>query len=528
MSTRRVTAGTRRTQHGWASAPEFDELRGLNGNAVAFKAALISDTRARELLFFLQAQSLREGGIKRIANELMETFPERLASPTMFKIGCKPGRRLSQKERDAIDRELHGGQDTTWDLLHSEEDRDREHCQSTAGDFLRECRDIAEDDLEQFIERLCCDPKLFVTNEDAEARHYRKLAEKALEESGHENPTSYFTEAQLCYFHDVLGSLFEYQQRHEDQVRSDFVETSIGSVAFEALDYALATGRSALIEGNAGIGKSTSLKAWTQLHLGRARFIQLRGITHRTGFFQELAKVFGIARGSGLSASKIQIRVENFLQRTKLMLVIDEAQYIFEAGNRVTRPPELVNWLMTACYNEGIPFVLSATSEFRERRAIVEKNTTWQSEQLRRRIRRFFALPNVPTKDDLTRVAQKLIPDLGRDAVNYVVGYSLVSKQFFQGITDAIEDARLIATRAGRTEIRFVDLKAAIQDWRSPSDAALQRVFAPAPADKRQRGSRSVPPLIVEEDSSDVQDSCNRLSGPLNASAGREILLTPA
>jgi hypothetical protein len=343
-----------------------------------------------------------------------------------------------------------------------------------------------------------------------------------------------FETARLDYFQEALAALFEYKRRHEQQARDNFVETSIGRVVFEALDYALKTGRSALIEGDSGIGKTASIQAWAETHLGQARHIQLKGITHRTGFFREVARAFGIARGSGFSSSKIQIRVEQFLQRTKMMLIFDEGQYLLPSGNRVSTPPELINWLNTACYNEGVPFVISATSEFRDRRAIVEKNTTWQSEQLRRRIRRFFPLPSVPTKEDLRRVACKLLPDVSREEIDYVVGYSLVSKGFFQAITNAIEDARLIATTAGHAEIKFSDLKAAIQDWRSPSDAALQRVFENQPARRRGRpartgqatgteshadapGARSVPVLPP------VEEPLNRLSRGFNPAERREI-----
>ncbi len=515
-STRRVQPGERRVQNGWASASEFDELRGLNGNAVAFKAALFDDPKKQQLLYFLQALSLREGGIKRIARELLEMFPERIGTPKMVEIGCRPGKRLTQAERDEIDEELHSTS-AVWDILHRKGDPEREHCKSTAEDFCKECRSLADSNLDEFIERLCCDPKLPVTDDPEERCRYREIVRIVLEDAGRgeEAPTGLET-ARPRYFQDVLDTLFEYQRRFEKQVRGNFVETSIGSVVFEALDYALETGRSALIEGDSGIGKTTTIKAWCELHLGQARHVQLKGITHRTGFFREVARALGIARGGGLSASKVQMRVEQFLQRTKMMLVIDEGQYLLPSGNRVATPPELINWLNTACYNEGVPFVISATSEFRDRRAIVEKNTTWNSEQLRRRIRRFFTLPSVPTKEDLRRVACKLLPAVSREAIDYVVGYSLASKGFFQAITNAIEDAHLIASRAGRAEIKFSDLKAAIQDWRSPSDAALQRVFENQPKGRRGRAAgadvetASVPVLPPFE------EPLSRLSRPVN------------
>jgi len=491
-STRRVQSGARRAQNGWASALEFEELRGLNGGAVAFKAALIDDPKKQQLLFFLQALSLRTGGLKRIARELLEMFPERIGTPTMIKVGCHPGKRLTQAERDEIHNELHGPDDI-WDILaECGESKQIPHCQSTAAEFYDACRSSTESTLDEFIERLCCDPRLAVTDDPKDTGRYGDRMRLALKDSGDESERETGIEfARLDCFDDVLGALFEYKRRHEQQARDKFVETSIGRIVFEALDYAIETGRSALIEGDSGLGKTTAIKAWAELHLAQARHIQLKGITHRTGFFREVARAFGIARGDGFSSSKIQIRVEQFLQRTKMMLIFDEGQYLLPSGNRVSTPPELINWLNTACYNEGVPFVISATSEFRDRRAIVEKNTTWQSEQLRRRIRRYFSLPSVPTKEDLRSVACKLLPDVSREAIDYVVGYSLVSKGFFQAITNAIEDAQLIARRAGRAELNFSDLKAAIQDWRSPSDTALQRVFETPPAQASRRGQRA-------------------------------------
>jgi hypothetical protein len=121
-----------------------------------------------------------------------------------------------------------------------------------------------------------------------------------------------------------------------------------------------------------------------------------------------------------------------------------------------------------------------------------------------------------------------LLPAVSREAIDYVVGYSLASKGFFQAITNAIEDARLIATRAGRAEIKFSDLKAAIQNWRSPSDAALQRVFENRPKGRCGRASgadvqaQSVPVLLP------VEEPLNRLLRPVNSADRREISSVPA
>lgn len=529
-STRRVKQGMRREQNGWASAPEFEDLRGLNGTAVAMKAELFDDPKTKELLYFLQGVSLQPGGLKRIARELLEMFPERIGSATMIKIGCKPGKKLTQEQRDDIEEELHFTDTTRMLLLRADEPDVREHCQKSAEEFIAECRERAENGLESFIERICCDPSIAPVSEEKAREHYQKAARNVVEETDTwGRPKMLYVEnAEVCYFHDLPGALHEYKQRYQEKLRAYFVETSIGRVVFDGLEYALERG-AAFIEGNSGFGKTTALEAWCNMHAGRARLVKLKGITHRTGFFRELARACGVAQGVGLSPGKIQLRVEHFLQRSKLMLVIDEGQYLMPPGNRVYTPPELINWLMTACFNEGIPYAISATAEFRKRRAIVEKNTTWQSEQLRRRLGRFFPLPDKPTKEDLLRVAEKRLPGQSRSAVELVAGYAMASGGYFQAITDAIEDAKLIARRDGREKLTFADLKTAIMDWRSPSDSALQRVFEEKP--KTRRTGR--PPFVqdaapvesAEPENDRLKERLNDRCAPFKEPVRQEISL---
>lgn len=533
MNTRRVEDGQRRRQNGWASASEYDVLRGLNGTAVAFKAALQDGAEKRELLYALQAFSLRDGGVKRIARELLEMCPERIGTPTMHKIGCKAGKRLTDDQSDAISGELfndHAERALRAAIRHEAEAKDIR----TAEEWIEVCRDQAESSMADFIEELCCDPKMEVAAQSEAARSYRKVVNIVLDDARdlmESNPRMAkdrpdlestlnkardFRFAELPYFHDVLGALQEYVRRHSEQVRRNHVETSIGKIVFEALDYVVATGRSALVEGNSGFGKTTAAKAWCEMHPGQARYVQLSGITARTVFFRKLAKALGVASGGGMSSGKVQARVEDFLQRTKLMLVIDEGQYLWPQGKRIVAHPELINWLNTACYNEGVPFLISATKQFTLRRQVIERQTDWSSEQSRRRIRKVFPLPDAPTTADLRSVARKLLGALGivgETAVEFVVGYAMASRGYFQTITDAIEDAELIARRAGRDRITAKDLQTAVKEWRAPSDAALQRVFDSKPVNTRH-GSR----VTATEEFEPAEPPLNE---PLNRHLGR-------
>ena len=112
----------------------------------------------------------------------------------------------------------------------------------------------------------------------------------------------------------------------------------------------------------------------------------------------------------------MQIIVEEFFRRTRLMLVIDEAHYLWPQHERIYSTPELINWVNTALVNQQVPVALICTDQFAKLKARVEKQTGWTSEQLEHRVSRYKKLPNTPTKADLEAVAAKLLGVGSRDA----------------------------------------------------------------------------------------------------------------
>lgn len=288
----------------------------------------------------------------------------------------------------------------------------------------------------------------------------------------------------IRYFHDVVGALFKYREAHATRILKDFVQTSISKQIVSVLDSALARRKWALIRGNPGIGKTESLKAWCDAHRGESRYLSLTGINHRTAFFRELAKALGLPHTAALSASKVQVRVEDYLERSQLLLVIDEAQYLFPQQKRIHSHPELVNWLMTSCFNRGVPVVMSATLEFDRRRQAVEAQTTWSAEQFSRRIKRAITITDPPTLKDLQAVTESWLPRAPAPLNKYIVGYAMASKRFFDGVEEVIEDAELVARGDGREEIVVADEEEAIAVHRVPSDASLKRAFVDDPPPK--------------------------------------------
>lgn len=274
-----------------------------------------------------------------------------------------------------------------------------------------------------------------------------------------------------------------------------FVFTTVAHEIFETLDHALAIRKMVVIEGDSGCGKTTAAEAWCAQHQGEARFVSLSGITQKTGFFQKLASAAGLA-ASQRKAIEMQRRVEEFFRRTRLMLVIDEAHYLFPEHHQRSRTPELVNWVNTALVNQRVPVALICTDQFAQRKARTKQCTGWTSEQLEHRVKRYKKLSSVPTKGDLEAVAARLLrmrwseaeqawtvrgPRPPRDFVNMVVGYALTSKLRLPAVADTVGETQYQARLNQDGQISARDIQRALFGYRIPSDGALQRAFAPRP-----------------------------------------------
>lgn len=431
-STRRAPQGSAISYERYMSSPEFAQLRGIPGTAVAAKAQLCIDARKRSLLFFLQSLSIKEGGLRLVARALLERLPSFEVEP-----------------------------------------------------------------LTDFLVELCINPMVGLSNKTTSD------------------------------FDRVINTLRDFQDDYEAKVQSDFVLTTIGREIFETLDHALAIGKMVVIEGESGIGKTTAIEAWCAAHQGRARFISLCGITHKTGFFRKLAGAIGLAAAKG-KAMDMQVRVEEFLRKTGLMLVIDEAHYLWPQYQRSYSSPDLIDWVNTALVNHSVPVALVCTDQFAKLKTRVEKQTGWASEQLEHRVKRYKKLSSTPTEEDLEGVAAKLLamrwnshdqrwnasgPTPQRDFIKMVVGYALTCKMRLPAVANTVEEARYQARKSGRSNVRATDIRTALLDYQIPSDEALQQAFE-RPISRSGRSS------IVRSPQSEVnaslQSRCNGVASPLH------------
>jgi hypothetical protein len=430
-STRHAPQGSAISYERYMSSPEYAELRGIPGTAVAAKAQLCIDARKRSLLFFLQALSLK-GGLHLVARALRERLPS-----------------------------------------------------------------FSEETLTESLVELCINPKVEFSNEPAFG------------------------------FDRVIEALRDFQDDYESKVKSDFVLTTIGREIFETLDHALAIGKMVVIEGESGTGKTTAAQAWCAAHQGQVRFISLSGIIHKTGFFRNLASAIGLAAAKS-KAIEMQVRVEDFFRKTRLMLVIDEAHYLWPQYQRSYSSPELIDWVNTGLVNHHVPVALICTDQFAKLKTRVEKQTGWTSEQLEHRVKRYKALSKTPTKEDLEAVTAKLLamtwnsleerwngpgPAAHPDVIKIVVGYALTCKMRLPAVANTIEEARYQARSQGRSHIIAVDIRTALLDYQIPSDEALQQAFERPTSCS---GNSSVVRNPQSGVGANLQSRCNRIATALH------------
>ena len=191
------------------------------------------------------------------------------------------------------------------------------------------------------------------------------------------------------------------------------------------------------------------------------------------GFFRAIARSLGVSINLNSKAQQLRDRIEDVLQTGQLMLVLDEAHYLWPQTNYRGALPARVNWLMTALVNGGVPVALVTTPQFIRTQKEIEKRTCWTSEQFIGRIGHYEKLPEALTTADLIAVAQAVLPTGSAQTIELLASYAQSSAKYLAGIEAVVARARFVAARERRGKIGFADIKRAIQESVIPSDTAL-------------------------------------------------------
>lgn len=259
-----------------------------------------------------------------------------------------------------------------------------------------------------------------------------------------------------------------------------------------------------MVNGIEGIGKSEAMRNWCACHLGQARYLDLTGInSSKTAFFREIASALGLPCSESLNTGQLQSRVESMLQLSGLMLCIDEAHFMFKRTERSKAAPEQIDWIDTALCNRGIPVGLSCTPQFITSMQNVERRTGWNSGQFKRRLKRVANLPDKPTREDLEKVIQRLLPAVRASVHKLAVGYAgSQAEHHLDALVDAVNEAKEIARMNGRECVTYADMDAALKGTVSAAQLAKTAIFTNSSSAERGKRKRVCKPAaeVLQDD----------------------------
>lgn len=482
-NTRYASPGAELRQGKYASSPELRE--GLLANLVTKRCRATSNQEERRLIQALQWLSHQEGGLTKVAKELVDANPSRIVTPGMLSIRGRGG--VYSGEESALVRgelPISLQEDfplcrfpTPMDCLAGNDSLNAPDPHAPEGypsaDFRRVCREAAVEGLADWLADVCLNPAV-----------------------------SLMDLSRPWYFRELGKAVGEYLAGLTNQTGGRFVRTELTRAVFDTLDYGLETRCMVVVEGLARTGKTFAASAWCDLHPGRVRYVQVPSTGDDIGFFRAVSEGLGSSSGSCLKATQMREKIEDTLRGGEIMVVFDEAHYLLPQRNLRYAIPNRLNWVMTALVNRGVPVALVTTPQFSRSQRAIEQKTGWASEQFIGRIGHWQRLPDRLSETDLQAISRHLLPNGDGKSIEALVAYAQASSKYLAGIESAARHARYLAAKAGRDTVSFLDVKDAIQGGVIPSDTALAMAFGavrecgvPKMPNRHQMSGRKVIPV---------------------------------
>lgn len=533
-------------QSRYASNPEFE--RGLLGNLVAKRAALLDDAADRELIWFVHYLSHQAGGLAVITSELIGRYSDRIGTATMATIKKTGSQNYTADEIRKIRLEIPAELRHKFPLkgeLKSQirELRTKHDRLASSAEIARALRAFAEESFQSdSYEKMVTGAREEIENKDQleASKHpagysvsalrdfclrvakdgvetqYDCPATPNLERALQEmclNPEWNFSAGGPWYFRQLTATLRDYLIAWV-KLNAGGVETKLGRMVADEFDYTVQSRCLSLLSGEARRGKSFAAKNCCLKNPGKARFVEVPSGNDDTSFFRALARGLGLGNFLKYKTIDIRERVESVLLSGDLALVLDEAQRLWpECWQRYARPAR-INWVMTMA-NAKVPILLVSTPQFFTGQNIAEK-TGWNSAQLTGRIFNYKVLPSELDNDDLMAVCQSVLPEATDHVLRVLSAYARQSARYLSAIESIAMRARYLAGRAGRAQCNAEDIRAAMNESVIPSDNRLNTVLEKTRIKpSRQREVHPIAPALEKDLTT---QSASRATKPIAAS----------
>lgn len=357
---------------------------------------------------------------------------------------------------------------------------------------------LAIEKMPEFLADFCLNPKLrfSLKGENVMTQEFENVFFP-----DHDNEHS-VKDADLVCFHDIVGALVEYHRRYEENIKQTTVATEIGRKVYDTLDYALKSKRMVIIEGNARLGKTVAAKNWCEMNLGHARYVAVPSSNAERDLFIAIAEALGLPTAQRKNV-ELHDLINKALKPKHIMLVLDEAHFLWPQKNILIANPVRLNWVRTELIDKGIAVVLITTPQaWKNDRARTIKNTGWAFEQFEGRVTHSERLPAELSVEDLKNVAKSMFPSLNNASLKYLAGMAMTTHEYLGALDAVAHRARWYwAEREGRTDVSFKDI----------NNAVKERLAIGTPSASSQEGPRKAKGRVNR------QVASNRLEVPLQS-----------
>ncbi len=440
MPTRKQSTETKVfRQDAFASSSEYE--RGILGNLLAARCQRLTDREEIALMWWLQGISWAEGGLQAFAASFIESHLENFCPPSFRKLGVDRNRIYGPDEiktiRAPFDNQgrhrlaLRGERFLVdWEIFDSRSETEEEalrHPEAYSGRDLIEIFVPSTGELVDWIQNALV------------------------------NPASVGLKTRLGYFSEIYSALQTLRSKRGAEAGGRLVQTAVTQQVFEELDYALESKSFVLIEGREGIGKSEAARAWAAMRPGLAVYVALECGSDETTLYRAIARQIGTSCTYARKAVEVRMRVQDALQPGQLMLVIDEAHFLWPQSERSERTaPKRLDWLRTALIDFGVPVALISTPQYFSRQCDRFRKCGWNANQIQRRLVRTASLPETLGEADAVAVAQSYFPGLSAREVRRVAGVALLSIGYLSTIGHLRKRVDFLARRnpdAGELEL---------------------------------------------------------------------------
>ncbi|MBI1178681.1 AAA family ATPase [bacterium] len=402
--------------------------------------------RLAEALLFAQWKSYQSGGLQKLAREMVDAFPQR--------IGLRSVRNMKPMGRTGFtDIQM-------WTLVEGVDSRVLRAMGYPAVDIDESVADEARKDLvlggrfrnpdewrDFAVEK-------FITMVPGYLAHL--CQSEFAEFSEREND--------LWCFDGFLDALIDYLDRHAAVTAGSIADTSIRERMANEFSFTQSQRIAIRIIGDTRIGKTTIATNLCAMWPGKMRYLEVPSGQDMSAFDRALVQSLGELPTPTGTTQHLRQMAQYCYRATGLMLVVDEAQFLYPSNFTERTRPRRLDFLRTAFIDQHVPCVLITTPQGIEDWASFDEKTHYNSDQFKGRLSLTVDFPKKVPEEDVNKVAVHLMRGYPLAWAQKIAGRAFNTPTSLKTVQAIYLRACWYSQGAHREQISIEDLRAACDD----------------------------------------------------------------